>query len=81
MLTAMAFKVSKNGAKHILAGRFDDVPSLCGSTTYRSVDPNMEAIGERMPLDDLIHSQQGFCRRCIEAAAREVESENAYLRK
>jgi hypothetical protein len=80
MLDSFLFKNKKNGINHIGIG-IDEVRSLCGSATYyaKSVNPDMRKVGEKMKLDRLIIAHSKICSRCLVAANKQIESENAYL--
>lgn len=81
MLDAFLFKNKKDGINHISIG-IDDCKSLCGSAVYSSSskNPHMKRVGAKMPLDEIIHKFSKYCQRCLIAAEKQIESENAYRR-
>ena len=79
MMDAFLFKSKKGGVNHV-ALRIDRVPSLCGSAFYDSESVKAQRVGERMPLDKLIHAHTKLCSKCETIAVKEIEKDNEYYR-
>ncbi len=81
MLEGFLFKNKKNGVNHIGIGIADEARSMCGSATFyaKSSNPDMKLVGEKMKLDKLIIAHSKICSRCLLAAQKQIESDNAYL--
>lgn len=80
MLEGFLFKTKNKGVNHITTG-IDDCKSLCGAVSYnsKSSNPYMKKIGEKMGLDELLLRFSKYCSRCVSAAEKQIESDEAYL--
>lgn len=81
MVLGLAFKVKGGKRNHLAAGSVDCIDSLCGSAFYDSKNPKARRLGERMPLDRLVRAHSNLCSRCVVAAERLIESEEAWEQK